>query len=63
MTGVAIKIGATWYPITRPELWQTSRTEDEYFQTLASRQKKGGDYEPLIIPETEEQQQIPGSLF
>lgn len=63
MTGSAIKICASWYPITRPELWQTCSTEEEYFQMLAGGQKKGGDYEPLIIPETEEQKQIPGSLF
>lgn len=63
MTGMAVKIGSSWFPITRPELWQACRTEQEYFSILASRQKKGGDYEPLIILETEEQRQIPGSLF
>lgn len=63
MTGVAVKIGSTWFPITRPDLWQACRTEEEYFRILASRQKKGGDFEPLIIEETEEQKLIPGSLF
>lgn len=63
MTGSGVKIGSTWFPITRPEIWKACRTEQEYFRVLANRQKKGGDYEPLIMPETEEQKQIPGSLF
>jgi hypothetical protein len=49
-------------PVTQPELWTICKTEDEYFRILKERQKKGGDYEPLIIEETEEQKQIPGSL-
>lgn len=63
MTGSGIKIGGKWYQVTIPALWQTCRTEDEYFRILADRQKRGSDYEPLIIPETEDQKQIPGSLF
>jgi hypothetical protein len=63
MTGNGIKIGSTWYPITRPEIWQACRTEQEYFRILADRQKKGSDYEPLTMVETEEQKQIPSSLF
>lgn len=63
MTGNAVKIGSTWYPITQPKLWQACRTEQEYFKVLAERQMRGSDYEPLIIEETEEQKQIPGTLF
>lgn len=63
MTGNAVKIGTNWYPITNPGLWQACRTEDEYFRILRDRQTRGADYEPLIIPETEEQKQIAGLLF
>jgi hypothetical protein len=63
MTGIAVKIGGTWYPVIHREIWQACRSEDEYFRIMAIRQKKGSDYEPLIIPQTEEQKVIPGSLF
>lgn len=46
---------------TDPDLWKQCKIEKQYFKILANRQKKGGDYEPLILPETEEQRLIPGS--
>lgn len=63
MTGNAVKIGSNLYPITYPKLWQACSTEEEYFRILRDRQTKGGDHDPLIIEETEEQRQVPGSLF
>lgn len=63
MTGIAIRIGNNRFPITNPGLWQACSSEEEYFRMLRERQRKGADYVPLVIEETEEQPQVPGSLF
>ena len=62
MTGNAIKIVTTWYPVTRPALWRACKTEEEYFQILADRQKKGGQSQSLDIKEIDEQYTV-GTLF
>lgn len=57
MEGNYIKISNNWHHITRPELWATCKSEQEYFRTLREQQKKVPkpdffipDSEPGIIP-------------
>jgi hypothetical protein len=57
-----IKLGGNDHLPSQPELWKQCTTEKQYFKILAERQKKGGDYDPLILPETDEQKMIPGYL-